>query len=168
MCIRDRKRISSLTHVPSTSRTWRRSGGSVTSGLPEPWRSFTYRALRGGRCMERPATIPPAVSCERSPHYWWKRGDRALSLRRAIPRLAVDRTGARDAPPVGGAGLLRVAIPRGLRKQLATRLVTRLFMLSSAKDWYLSLIHISEPTRLRRISYAVFCLKKKKKKRKRK
>ena len=28
---------------------------------------------------------------------------------------------------------------------------------------YLSLIHISEPTRLRRISYAVFCLKKKKK-----
>src|SRR5660397_15413 len=30
----------------------------------------------------------------------------------------------------------------------------------------LSLIHISEPTRLRRISYAVFCLKKKKKKQK--
>src|SRR5660398_181897 len=29
--------------------------------------------------------------------------------------------------------------------------------------WDLSLIHISEPTRLRRISYAVFCLKKKKK-----
>ena len=25
-------------------------------------------------------------------------------------------------------------------------------------DYYLSLIHISEPTRLRRISYAVFCL----------
>ena len=31
-------------------------------------------------------------------------------------------------------------------------------------DKNLSLIHISEPTRLRRISYAVFCLKKKKKK----
>src|SRR5450756_1422445 len=30
---------------------------------------------------------------------------------------------------------------------------------------YLSLIHISEPTRLGMISYAVFCLKKKKKKR---
>src|SRR5660397_281511 len=28
--------------------------------------------------------------------------------------------------------------------------------------YFLSLIHISEPTRLRRISYAVFCLKKKK------
>src|SRR5678816_4857730 len=31
---------------------------------------------------------------------------------------------------------------------------------------YLSLIHISEPTRLLSISYAVFCLKKKKKKKK--
>ena len=29
-------------------------------------------------------------------------------------------------------------------------------------EHHLSLIHISEPTRLRRISYAVFCLKKKK------
>src|SRR5660398_265254 len=34
-----------------------------------------------------------------------------------------------------------------------------------AETFKLSLIHISEPTRLRRISYAVFCLKKKKKKR---
>src|SRR5660398_301472 len=32
----------------------------------------------------------------------------------------------------------------------------------------LSLIHISEPTRLRRISYAVFCLKKKKNKKQQK
>ena len=32
-------------------------------------------------------------------------------------------------------------------------------------DMYLSLIHISEPTRQAEISYAVFCLKKKKKKR---
>src|SRR5660398_308468 len=30
------------------------------------------------------------------------------------------------------------------------------------RTYSLSLIHISEPTRLRRISYAVFCLKKKK------
>ena len=33
---------------------------------------------------------------------------------------------------------------------------------------YLSLIHISEPTRLGMISYAVFCLKKKKEKKKKK
>src|SRR5450756_247407 len=32
------------------------------------------------------------------------------------------------------------------------------------EEFYLSLIHISEPTRLGMISYAVFCLKKKKKK----
>ena len=35
--------------------------------------------------------------------------------------------------------------------------------LDSGSAVILSLIHISEPTRLRRISYAVFCLKKKKK-----
>src|SRR5660397_68725 len=35
--------------------------------------------------------------------------------------------------------------------------------ISTSADNSLSLIHISEPTRLRRISYAVFCLKKKKK-----
>ena len=34
--------------------------------------------------------------------------------------------------------------------------------LDQAARQRLSLIHISEPTRLRRISYAVFCLKKKK------
>src|SRR5678815_5787595 len=39
--------------------------------------------------------------------------------------------------------------------------------LKDVAEWaerYLSLIHISEPTRLLSISYAVFCLKKKKKK----
>src|SRR5665648_38508 len=36
------------------------------------------------------------------------------------------------------------------------------------KNLELSLIHISEPTRLGMISYAVFCLKKKKKKKKKK
>src|SRR5665648_1213099 len=35
-------------------------------------------------------------------------------------------------------------------------------LLSSHPTYYLSLIHISEPTRLGMISYAVFCLKKKK------
>ena len=40
--------------------------------------------------------------------------------------------------------------------------------LGCASSYDLSLIHISEPTRLGMISYAVFCLKKKKKKKKRK
>ena len=34
----------------------------------------------------------------------------------------------------------------------------------SLKEYFLSLIHISEPTRRTPISYAVFCLKKKNKK----
>src|SRR5450756_1495636 len=38
--------------------------------------------------------------------------------------------------------------------------------LSGSNAYNLSLIHISEPTRLGMISYAVFCLKKKKKKKK--
>eukprot|EP00658_Telonema_sp_P-2_P034790 TRINITY_DN25393_c0_g1_i2.p1 TRINITY_DN25393_c0_g1~~TRINITY_DN25393_c0_g1_i2.p1 ORF type:complete len:105 (+),score=35.27 TRINITY_DN25393_c0_g1_i2:135-449(+) len=47
----------------------------------------------------------------------------------------------------------------------------RTFMLAYHPDkeyptWCLSLIHISEPTRLLSISYAVFCLKKKKTKKK--
>src|SRR5450756_2888838 len=39
-------------------------------------------------------------------------------------------------------------------------------LLQSGTELCLSLIHISEPTRLGMISYAVFCLKKKKKKKK--
>src|SRR5450756_2354862 len=39
-----------------------------------------------------------------------------------------------------------------------------LFRRFATGNWQLSLIHISEPTRLGMISYAVFCLKKKKKK----
>eukprot|EP00825_Cyclidium_porcatum_P032182 TRINITY_DN34342_c0_g1_i1.p1 TRINITY_DN34342_c0_g1~~TRINITY_DN34342_c0_g1_i1.p1 ORF type:complete len:128 (-),score=12.54 TRINITY_DN34342_c0_g1_i1:11-394(-) len=42
----------------------------------------------------------------------------------------------------------------------------RLCDLPDGAPFYLSLIHISEPTRLGMISYAVFCLKKKKKQKK--
>src|SRR5660397_252062 len=52
--------------------------------------------------------------------------------------------------PVIGA---RLAEELGVSPPTVAEMLTRL----------LSLIHISEPTRLRRISYAVFCLKKKKK-----
>src|SRR5450759_5896479 len=42
--------------------------------------------------------------------------------------------------------------------------INRFTDLGQPWEWKLSLIHISEPTRLGMISYAVFCLKKKKKK----
>ena len=48
---------------------------------------------------------------------------------------------------------------RHLKDQLADVVDGKAFLLQGGD---LSLIHISEPTRLRRISYAVFCLKKKK------
>src|SRR5450756_940229 len=52
-----------------------------------------------------------------------------------------------------GIGMVLIVPPaRGL--EVKTRLD------ASGEDWKLSLIHISEPTRLGMISYAVFCLKK--------
>src|SRR5660398_139652 len=61
------------------------------------------------------------------------------SRSRAVPQAALT-----------GVGPYRRTRPR-------SRYTVRIFVQG------LSLIHISEPTRLRRISYAVFCLKKKKK-----
>src|SRR5660397_117174 len=58
--------------------------------------------------------------------------------------------------PGGGAEIFAERV----RSQVCSRKI-------SGERWleiHLSLIHISEPTRLRRISYAVFCLKKKKNK----
>ena len=45
---------------------------------------------------------------------------------------------------------------------LSFSFATRYYDIKAAELKNLSLLHISEPTRLRQISYAVFCLKKKK------
>eukprot|EP00658_Telonema_sp_P-2_P031620 TRINITY_DN2361_c0_g1_i2.p1 TRINITY_DN2361_c0_g1~~TRINITY_DN2361_c0_g1_i2.p1 ORF type:complete len:247 (-),score=67.05 TRINITY_DN2361_c0_g1_i2:76-816(-) len=55
---------------------------------------------------------------------------------------------------------LHLAARDEIKKELGGKQIVRIFM-DGAFD--LSLIHISEPTRLLSISYAVFCLKKKKK-----
>src|SRR5665213_119703 len=73
------------------------------------------------------------------------------------------RQNAADAGAATGKGAairaLRPAVA-GLHKQKG-RLLSRPFrQFRSAADQYLSLIHISEPTRQAEISYAVFCLKK--------
>src|SRR5660397_293667 len=58
-----------------------------------------------------------------------------------------------------------VPLPRGNSHCLPQTTTLRTVLQSPRRSVIsLSLIHISEPTRLRRISYAVFCLKKKKKK----
>ena len=55
-----------------------------------------------------------------------------------------------------------VALKAGLEKIICKETDSiRIYRLGNS---YLSLIHISEPTRQAEISYAVFCLKKKKKK----
>src|SRR5674536_385926 len=70
---------------------------------------------------------------------------RQAGLRLRLLRGEGPQRAARDGQqPTGGAGDRRDPAPEGL-------------------DELLSLIHISEPTRLLSISYAVFCLKKKKK-----
>ena len=51
-------------------------------------------------------------------------------------------------------------------KMIFRNLTGRNFQGQEYADYILSLIHISEPTRLGMISYAVFCLKKKKKQKK--
>src|SRR5665647_3850688 len=47
-------------------------------------------------------------------------------------------------------------------KSLTKKSTWTLRQVTGPRLWYLSLIHISEPTRRTPISYAVFCLKKKK------
>ena len=67
-----------------------------------------------------------------------------------------------------GAAMLAVQLDNALSARGSDAAISRYiapssYVKSSCEQQYLSLIHISEPTRLRRISYAVFCLKKKKK-----
>src|SRR5660397_87835 len=61
--------------------------------------------------------------------------------------------------------LENIITDRGVMNHCAMRLDILYFLdydIDEPLPWHsLSLIHISEPTRLRRISYAVFCLKKK-------
>src|SRR5450759_1963579 len=65
-------------------------------------------------------------------------------------------------------GLLRLAPPsaeliaRGKNMSMPQEKITALLIARAREGKCLSLIHISEPTRLGMISYAVFCLKKKK------
>src|SRR5450756_994577 len=55
---------------------------------------------------------------------------------------------------LGAKVILTPAAERGLG------MVNKAVELAKTHGWFLSLIHISEPTRLGMISYAVFCLKK--------
>src|SRR5450759_5854486 len=94
----------------------------------------TMAALRGARC------IGPAQM----------RGSRNADPGTEKPRWSAER---RPRSPKESAANGRTGAPLGAPSPQA-------FCLGEKR---LSLIHISEPTRLGMISYAVFCLKKKKK-----
>src|SRR5660397_271269 len=166
---------------PMASISPQATGRSTTTGKPP--RSVSTSA---GRTT---VSAPPPSSCDSSiplpvistsmgpPDYQWQ-------SYRAQPQPAIS-SGSTFEP-----GLLPSPFPSGPRphgggatEPELTRYNTHLSLcllpritacLICRNNWrsvellnmILSLIHISEPTRLRRISYAVFCLKKKKKKNK--
>src|SRR5678815_1627962 len=74
-----------------------------------------------------------------------------LRVAEAIPFANGNPTMAADRLPRPGVGLLE---PRDNQRRFGLELAVRDVVIR------LSLIHISEPTRLLSISYAVFCLKK--------
>src|SRR5678815_2947307 len=86
------------------------------------------------------------------------RQPRRRGVHDAVRDRADPAAGAPARPRRGRAGSLRRGdcVPRLLRARRAAD--------PAVAHHVLSLIHISEPTRLLSISYAVFCLKKKKKK----
>src|SRR5450756_3070269 len=109
----------------------------------------------------------------------------AIDLVRACARVSQSHGGSAEPteaqiytflPAVGGAGVTTLAVQTamlmlnsgGQRVKPSTCLVDLNFQNGAVADYLdleprlnLSLIHISEPTRLGMISYAVFCLKKK-------
>ena len=85
---------------------------------------------------------------------------------RAAPffRRGLDKPGGWGTWAVRKAAGREEAIMRGKKKKMsqAMAFIVLFGVVSLFSDMTLSLIHISEPTRLGMISYAVFCLKKKK------
>src|SRR5660397_271846 len=77
----------------------------------------------------------------------------SLRMTAPVPTGTVDLMTRMRSPSCGG----RLSTTFHTRDRSASPL-----WVGGVSTQMLSLIHISEPTRLRRISYAVFCLKKKK------
>src|SRR5450759_2510698 len=93
------------------------------------------------------ALVPPTGTGRRST-------DSLLPVLRVIPARCYERSTAKGLAYVARAVVIYLAA-------LTLLALTNTWWLLLPL-WVLSLIHISEPTRLGMISYAVFCLKKKK------
>src|SRR5660398_77500 len=151
------KPVSPPSSVPSTAGRRRRSECPACFLRSSLW--FSPRcsaALRARGCRSRRGKLRPRgprsadwpVPGYRGKGERWDRQERYLTPPRWSPRWPAATTQP-DRPPVPPPS------PPAKPPHHAP-----------AGSQHLSLIHISEPTRLRRISYAVFCLKKKKKKQK--
>src|SRR5680860_1657022 len=115
--------------------------------------------MANGQCLTQPAKDHFLMS-NQSRQTYTVRGDLLGPLAGSLPditnqvRRAASRTGGRIQ--LGGVMQLYDLAITVVPSRLAGKF----------HHQYLSLIHISEPTRRTPISYAVFCLKKKKKKKK--
>src|SRR5660397_87411 len=85
---------------------------------------------------------------------------RVHPVRGVLPMVACAVAAGHPNVVVSRGNALEAALVPGARVEAVDHLGDVLALYGIRLD--LSLIHISEPTRLRRISYAVFCLKKKK------
>src|SRR5678816_1846980 len=97
----------------------------------------------------------------RAPKRQRSQGRRANSSRTSCARLNLSYVSPVNLPVVHGAPRSLRLISESHSSELSTHRNPDMPELGSGA--YVSLIHISEPTRLLSISYAVFCLKKKKK-----
>src|SRR5665648_1099834 len=116
------------------------------------------------RKASRPACCMSLVSEELRAPTPAARRSRARPSRSCRARAHLDERQHR-APVPGGGGRPERALEVGV-VELGAAIAVRQVQIDDAPGTLLSLIHISEPTRLGMISYAVFCLKKKKNKNK--
>src|SRR5660397_205735 len=158
----------------------RRAGDTATATGHRRW--WTCEFGRWGRDAHRTWRRPPGPGGQRAP----PRCRQPARRRRTRPeRPAPGASGVRDGagirrgqpapwPPWSRRGLRPAEGGRGANRREPRERAPELGASRARDHWFpcggdargrerrrLSLIHISEPTRLRRISYAVFCLKKK-------
>src|SRR5674536_23996 len=88
-------------------------------------------------------------------------GAASVGVEVGVDSLPMSSLPSRARPPSGGSQTAP-PLPERQRAPAAEPGHCRRILYRSCLDPELSLIHISEPTRLLSISYAVFCLKKKK------
>src|SRR5678816_539919 len=106
--------------------------------------------------------ISKALEKERDERYQTIK-DLLVDLRRLKKKLDFDTEVERSVTPDTSQAIHHSTAPTVTQTGSHTATLDSVRPTSSAEYLVLSLIHISEPTRLLSISYAVFCLKKKKK-----